>query len=59
MQLLNFQVVAFTLDGTLCGKHPYVATGGQTANDLSRRSDNTKHTAIRVNLRQVVLLNGA
>ena len=59
MQLAYLQIVALALDGTLGGEHAHVARLRQAADHLRRRPDHAQHASLRVDLRQVYLLDGA
>ena len=59
MEFFDFEVVTLTLDGTLSGEYSDVARGGEIADNLRRGTDDAQHTAIGVNLWQIVLLDGA
>ena len=59
VKLADLEIVALALDSAFGGEHADVAALREAADDLSGGADDTKHAAIGVDLRQVVLLNGA
>ena len=58
-ELANLHLVALALDGSLGGKDTYMATLGQRTYHLGSRTDDAQHAAVRVQFRDVSLLNRA
>lgn len=58
-ELLYFKNITLTLYGSFSCHNAYVAALSDAAYTLGSRTDDAKHTAVRVELWQVVLLNGA
>ena len=58
-QLGYLQVIALTLDGSLGSQETHMIALGDIANDFGSRSDDTEHTAGRIQLWDVSLLDGA
>ena len=59
MEFVDLQIVTFTLDGALGGEHAHVTAFRQAADDFCRGADDAQHTALRVDLGQIHLLDGA
>ena len=57
-QLTYFHLVALTLDGTFRGKNTHMPALGEFANHLGSWSDNTQHATIRIQFRNIPLLDG-
>lgn len=58
VELLDFELVAFALDGTLRGKHSNVVVARDVADDFSGWDDDSQHSTVGCMLREIVLLNG-
>ena len=59
MEFVDFEVITLTLDGAFGGENADMAGGCEATDYFSRGADNTKDAALRVDLRQIVLLDGA
>ena len=56
---MNFEVVALTADGALGAQYTHMAGAGQFADAFGGGANDAQHAPLRVNLRQVDLLDGA
>ena len=57
MEFVDLQIVTFTLDGALGGEYAHMTAFRQAADNFCRGADNAQHTALRVDLRQIHLLD--
>ena len=59
VELVDLEIVALALDGALGGKDAHMTRFRQAADDLGGGADDAEDAALGVDLRQVVLLDGA
>ena len=48
MELLDFEVVALALDGSLGGEDAHMAALGELSDDLGSRTDDAQHATLRI-----------
>ena len=58
VELLDFELVAFALDGTLSGKYSNVVVARDVSDDFGSWDDDSQHSTVGCMLREIVLLNG-
>ena len=59
VKFLYLKSIALALNGSLGSKDAHMSRGGEITNDLSRRTDDTQHTTVGVDLGEIVLLDSA
>ena len=59
IEFLDFEGLALALDGSLGGEYSHMTALGETADDLCRRTDDAQNSTVGIDLRDIVLLDGA